>query len=129
MNSVPLSGDLAIAAAALVRSPLRWSDAEEGSRDPAEVAGRGWFRGARECARHLASLTGAPTSTAWAFGEEWPVVAAAEWLVAPGMPLVLSSAAGVGADAAYTRRGSTVYREAAGREKIFLTTRAAERRS
>ena len=125
---MPLSGDVAIATAALVRSPLLWSDAEECARDPAEVASRGWFRGARECARHLASLTGAPTSTAWAFGEKWPVVAAAEWLVAPGMPLVLSPGAGVGPDGTYTRRGSTVYREAAGRETVFLTTCAAERR-
>jgi len=124
LNQVPRPAGLAAVNAALARSPLRWTAGDDAG-DPAEAAGRGWFRGARECAGHLAALTGAPISPAWAFGEEWPAVAAGEWLVAPGMPLVLDPAGGVGPDAAYTRRGSAVCREAAGREEVFLTTDAA----
>ncbi len=100
---------------------LRWH--EGGDRgDPKAAAGRGWYRGAAECALDLARATGCVITGARAFGGEWPVVHGDGWLAAPALPLALQWSGGEGVDAAYSVRDGVVWREAAGVEAPFLTT-------
>lgn len=115
----PADGTLE-AVAAIARFPLRWCSTDEAPSDPAEVAARGWFRGAPECARYLAGLTRAAIEPARAFGGEWPMLASDNWLMTPAAPVALTGSGGEGVDAFYSRRDGAVYREAAGWEKLFL---------
>ncbi len=110
------------AAAEIVRTVLRWGEGDS-TREPAEPYR---VEGVTECARRLARAIGADVSSARAFGREWPVVEAAGWLVAPAMPLALTAAGGDGLDAGYRLCDGAVWREAAGVERLFLTTNAAE---
>ena len=113
------------AADKVVRCVLRWH--EGGGRDEPEApAGRGWYRGAAECALDLARATGCGVTSARAFGGDWPVIHGDGWLVAPALPLALPWSGGEGVDAAYVWRDHGVWREAVGIEEPFLTTSASD---
>jgi hypothetical protein len=112
------------AAAEVVRIVLRRREGDS-AQAAAETAVRGGFESVAACARRLARATGAEVSTARAFGGEWPVIEGAGWLVAPAMPLALTAAGGDGLDAGYRLCDGAVWREAAGVERLFLTTEAA----
>ncbi|MCW8983873.1 MAG: hypothetical protein OQK55_00910 [Thermoanaerobaculales bacterium] len=109
-------------AVALVRRlPLRWFDNDEGK--PAEsVIARGWFSGADECARVLA--TQAPLETCWGrgFGVRWPILRDGAWTVAPALPVAVAGEAAVGVDGEYRGDATSVWREAGGTEDLFLTS-------
>ncbi len=114
------------AVAAIARFPLRWCAENDGESDPAQAAARGWFRGVKECAQYLADLTDATIAPGRAFGGEWPVLGNDDWLMAPAAPLALIGSVGEGVDAAYSRRDGAVFREAAGKEELFLAAATAE---
>jgi hypothetical protein len=109
-------------AVALVRSlPLRWSDRDAG--EPAEaVIARGWFSGASECARVLASQARLDTDCGGGFGTSWPFLHAGGWTVAPVLPVAVSAKAAVGVDGGYRCDATGVWREAGGVEDLFLTS-------
>lgn len=112
------------AAAVVARSVLRWSGGRSSGLDP-DTETAPVFGGVRECGEHLARLTGAPVATARAFGGEWPVVSGEGWCVAPALPMALVGPGGDGIDGAYTVRGGSVWREAAGEELLFLSDSSA----
>lgn len=124
MNGAAPEEDARRAAGEVVQKVLRWHEGG-GRGEPGSPSGRGWYRGAAECAFDLARATGCVVSSARAFGGDWPVVRGDGWLVAPALPLALPRAGGAGVDAAYVWRDHAVWREAAGVEELFLTTSAA----
>jgi hypothetical protein len=100
--------------------PLRWSPGDQ-QRDPAAVLERGYFNGARECARVLASGAGdARIVAALAFSSPWPVVENDRWRVAPAVPVVVGESSTEGPDGIYSGRGEAIVREAFGAEGLFI---------
>lgn len=108
-------------AVALVRHlPLRWSDHDSG--EPAEaVIARGWFSGAGECARALATQAQLETDQGRAFGTSWPMLQGGAWTLAPAVPVAVSRETAVGVDGGYRCDATGVWREAGGAEDLFLT--------
>lgn len=82
---------------------------------------RGWFRGADECARVLASLAPLETRVSGGFGARWPMLRFGAWTLAPAMPVAVSEETAVGADGEYRSDSAGVWREAGGAEDLFLT--------
>ena len=100
--------------------PLRWSDRDSGDADKSVLA-RGWFRGARECARVLAAQARLETSEGLGFGASWPILRRGPWTMAPAMPVVVGNETAAGVDGEYRGDSMGVWREAGGAEDLFLT--------
>jgi hypothetical protein len=113
------------AAAEIVKTVLCWREGD-GERERNTAAERPRFESVAACAHRLGRATGAAVSTACAFGGEWPVVRGEGWMVAPALPLALTAAGGDGPDAGYHLCGDAVWREAAGAERLLLTTSVAD---
>jgi hypothetical protein len=113
------------AAAEIIKTVLR-RNGDDDSQVPATTVEPRGYENVPACARRLVRATGAEVATARAFGGEWPVVRGEGWLVAPALPLCLTAAGGDGPDAGYRLSGGSVWREAAGAERLFLTTNAAD---
>jgi hypothetical protein len=112
---------LELAVALVRRLPLRWSDSDKGK--PAEaVIARGWFSGAGECARVLATQAPLETVQGRGFGTVWPILRGGARTVAPVLPVAVGGEAAVGVDGEYRRDATGVWREAAGAEELFLTS-------
>ena len=110
------------ATVALIRRlPLRWSDTDGGD-DCESVISRGWFSGAGECARVLASQAPLDIADGRGFGVNWPILNAGTWTVAPALPVAVGEEAVAGADGEYRRDTGGVRREARGEDALFLST-------
>ena len=109
------------AAAQLVRMPLRLG-MEGDAPSPEEVIERGWVRGLREAGAVLEHLLGAAAANGSAFAATWPYVGGEEWLAAPGVPAVVTAEAQDAIDGVYRLSTDGVLREAAGEERLLLST-------
>jgi len=121
-NDLQSAVDLRIdRAVALVRGrPLRWFHRDGGAADESVLA-RGWFRGADECARVLASRARLETREGRGFGARWPILKFGAWTLAPAMPVAVSEETAVGVDGEYRSDSTGVRREAGGVEDLFLS--------
>jgi hypothetical protein len=112
---------------ALIRSvPLRWSDGYAGGADDAALS-RGWFSGADECARVLATQAPLEICDGCGFGVIWPILKSEAWTLAPALPAAVGVEAAVGVDGEYRRDTGEVWREAVGAEDLFLTADVSQR--
>ena len=100
--------------------PIRWSDRDEGDTEETVLA-RGWFRGAGECARVLATQARLEIGEGRGFGASWPILRRGARIVAPAMPVALGGDMAVGIDGEYRHDSAGVWREAGGAEDLFLT--------
>jgi hypothetical protein len=89
---------------------------------PEEVIERGWVRGLREAGAVLEHLLGAAAANGSAFAATWPYVGGEEWLAAPGVPAVVTAEAQDAIDGVYRLSTDGVLREAAGEERLLLST-------
>jgi hypothetical protein len=106
----------------LIRSlPLRWFDSDGGSTKESVLA-RGWFLGADECARILATQAPLEVCEGRGFGASWPILEGGVWAAAPALPAVMSGETASGADGEYRHDTRGVWREAGGVEELYLTT-------
>ena len=106
---------------ALIRSlPLRWSDEIAVGAEDAALS-RGWFLGADECARVLATQAPLEICDGGGFGVKWPLLKGEAWTVAPALPAALGGEPAVGVDGEYRRDPAGVWREAGGAEELFLS--------
>lgn len=101
--------------------PLRWADSDGGSSEDSVLA-RGWFQGADECARVLASQMRLENREGGGFGAGWPILRSGAWTVSPAMPVAVNGETVVGVDGEYRGDANGVWREAGGAEDLFLTT-------
>jgi hypothetical protein len=108
------------AVALIRRLPLRWSDIDGSSTEESALA-RGWFSGAAECARILATQARLETLEGGGFGAGWPILKGGAWTVAPALPVAVGGETAVGVDGEYRGDGMGVWREAGGAERLFLT--------
>ncbi len=102
------------------RLPLRWSD-RDGGNTAETVLARGWFLGADECARVLATQARLEIRAGGGFGARWPILRNGPWMVAPALPVAVSGETAVGVDGEYRGDTTGVWREAGGAEDLFLT--------
>ena len=108
------------AATLIRRLPLRWSDSDGGNSAEAVLA-RGWFLGADECARVLATEAQLEIGEGGGFGARWPILRNGPWALAPAQPVAVSGETAVGVDGEYRSDTTGVWREAGGAEALFLT--------
>jgi len=109
-------------AAALVRGmPLRWADGDNGDDDEVVVA-RGWFLGADECARVLATQMSLETCGCKAFGMSWPMLERGSWTIAPALPVAVGAEIAIGSDGEYRRDSLGIWREARGDDELYMVT-------
>ena len=108
------------AVAHILSLPILWSDRDEGDTGETVLA-RGWFRGAGECARILATQARLEIGEGRGFGASWPILRRGAWTVAPAMPVALGGEIAVGIDGEYRDDSAGVWREAGGAEDLFLT--------
>ena len=101
------------------RLPLRWSDID-GSSTEESVLARGWFSGATECARILATKARLEILEGGGFGASWPILRGEVWTVAPALPVAVSGETAIGVDGEYRGDATGVWREAGGAERLFL---------
>jgi hypothetical protein len=85
------------------------------------VLARGWFLGADECARVLATEAQFDSCEGGGFGVGWPILRGGTWTVAPALPVAVSEEMAIGVDGEYRPDASGVWREAGGAEDLFLT--------
>ena len=109
------------AAALMVRSlPLKLGGVA--SMEPEECIERGWCAGVEAFAEVLSVITAGAKRTGTAFGGRWPWFDVAGTMVSPGLPVrVALDSEEPGPDGVYSREGSNVFREAAGRRTIVLS--------
>lgn len=113
------------AAALIRRLPLRWSESD-GGKAAESVITRGWFSGAGECARVLATQAPLETCEGGGFGASWPILRSGAWTVAPALPVAVREEAAVGVDGEYRGDATGVWREAGGAEDLFLTSNPSQ---
>ena len=101
------------------RLPLRWSDSDGGNTAESVLA-RGWFLGADECARVLATRARLETRAGGGFGAGWPILRNGPWTVAPALPVAVGGETTVGVDGEYRGDTTGVWREVGGAEELFL---------
>lgn len=107
------------------RMPLRWA-VDDGGLMAQSAVDRGWFWGARECARVLANEAGMEVTRGRGFGGTWPLLEGEEGFLAPAMPAAIGTQRECGSDAEYRRDGDSFWREAVGAEDLFLTTNGSQ---
>jgi hypothetical protein len=107
--------------------PLRWREGDS-SRETEDVLESGWFWGADECARVLASAMTAARSSGTAFGTDWPILASGAAFVAPAIPTAVTADGTpvAGVDGEYRWAGGNIHREAVGAEHVAVTTNEHE---
>lgn len=112
------------AAAQLTRLPIRLRT-DSGPAPGSEAMARGWIAGLEEAASLLGQLSGREPEVGTAFSSAWPYVAGEGWLAAPAVPVVASTEAQDAVDGCYRLSALGVQREAAGEERLLLSTTAA----
>lgn len=107
------------------RLPIRWAGRDAGGNED-DVTARGWFEGADECARILASCTDLEVFDGHGFGGDWPLVGGTGSVIAPALPVVMADAPVLGVDGEYGSDATGVWREAVGVRQHFLVTDASQ---
>lgn len=109
------------AAARLTKLPIRLG--MDGNPETApEVIARGWIAGLEEANALVGHLLGTDPRYGAAFSVTWPYVAGDGWLVAPAVPVVATVEPQDGVDGIYRLTAAGVHREAAGAERLLLST-------
>jgi hypothetical protein len=112
----------------LIRNlPLRWREGDS-SREIGDVLEGGWFLGADECARVLASAMTAMRSSGTAFGTAWPILSSGAEFAAPAIPVTVAAngAPVSGVDGEYRWAHEGIHREAVGAEHLAVATKENE---
>jgi hypothetical protein len=119
-------GQGAAEAAALMvrRLPLRINGRPQTS--PEAAVENGWCSGLEAFAEIIATVTTAPCRSGTAFGGWWPWFDVGGQIVAPGLPVRLADGTeDAGPDGVYSVNRGRVWREAVGRQEVFLHTEAS----
>ncbi len=120
-RGVPPTAPPADRAAGVVRALVLRGEGQ-GDEDATAVLARGWIRGLGEAAAVLAAATGWPEAAGAAFGSRWPYLVQGDTVVAPALPVAVSTAGAEveGPDAVYHLADGAVRREAGGAEHALM---------
>jgi hypothetical protein len=97
-------------------------------REIEDVLESGWFSGAEECARVLASVMSAERSCGAAFGTAWTILECGSAVVAPATPVAVTvdGAPVAGVDGEYRWAKDGIHREAVGADHLVVTRQESE---